>query len=55
MIEMKKKQNNDIKEKKIKANKGQLGVRIMAGILAFLMLLSISGTLIYYVYSSIAA
>lgn len=47
--------NKNIEGKKVKANKGQLGVRIMAAFLAFLMLLSISGTVIYYIYSSIAA
>lgn len=55
MIEMSKKTNKNVEEKKVKINKGQLGVRIMAAFLAFLMLLSICGTVIYYIYSSIAA
>ena len=40
MIEMSKKTNKNVEEKKVKINKGQLGVRIMAAFLAFLMLLS---------------
>lgn len=46
---------NEIKTKKIKANRGQFAVRIIASILAFLMLLSVCGTLVYYVYTSINA
>ncbi len=43
------------KEKKIKSkeqkryDKGQIFVKIMAGILAFMMILSICGTLLFYI------
>lgn len=42
---------NREKTSKLKINKGQLAVKIMAGILAILMILSVCATCIYYVYS----
>lgn len=43
------------KEKKsFRGNKAQLGVRIIAFILAILMLLSVCMTFVYYIYSSLA-
>ncbi len=39
------------KTNKIKMNKGQLAVKIMAGILAIMMLLSVCATCVYYFYS----
>lgn len=43
------------KEKKsFRGNKAQLGVRIIALILAILMLLSVCMTFVYYIYSSLA-
>lgn len=43
------------KEKKnFRGNKAQLGVKIIAFILAMLMLLSVCMTFVYYVYSSLA-
>lgn len=45
---------NKEKANKFKINKGQLAVKIMAGILAILMILSVCATLIYYMYSAIA-
>lgn len=43
------------KTNKLKINKGQLAVKIMAGILAILMLLSVFATCIYYFYSYVTA
>lgn len=44
----------DKKEKKnLRGNKAELGVRIIAFILAILMLLSVCMTFIYYIYSSL--
>lgn len=43
------------KEKTIKYNKGQIFTKIIAGILAFLMLLSVCITGIYYFYSYLNA
>lgn len=34
--------------KKIKRNKGELAVKIIAGILALLMVMSVGGTLLFY-------
>lgn len=36
------------KTNKLKINKGELAIKIMAGVLSLLMLLSVCGTLIYY-------
>lgn len=44
---------NKEKNNKFKLNKGQLAVKIMASILAILMILSVCTTLIYYIYSAI--
>ena len=46
---MKKKEKNN----KFKINKGELAVKIMAGILALLMILSVCGSVVYYIYSGI--
>ncbi len=43
------------KENKFKINKGQLAVKIMAGILAILMILSVCATCVYYFYSYFVA
>lgn len=45
--------NKKEKSNKFKINKGQLAVKIMASILAFLMILSVCATCIYYFYSYI--
>ena len=45
---------NKEKTNKFKINKGQLAVKIMARILAILMILSVCATLIFYMYSYIA-
>ena len=45
---------NKEKTNKLKINKGQLAVRIMASILAIMMVLSVCATFIYYIYSAIA-
>ena len=50
---MKNKEKNEIKQRKNRANKGQFAVRVIASILALFMLLSVCGTLIYYVFSAI--
>lgn len=34
--------------KKIKRNRGELAVKIIAGILALLMIMSVGGTLLFY-------
>ena len=34
--------------KKVKSNKGELAVKIIAGILAVLMVMSVGGTLLFY-------
>ena len=46
---------NKIKTNKLKINKGQLAVKIMAGLLAILMILSVSATCVYYFYSYFVA
>ena len=46
---------NKEKTNKLKINKGQLAVKIMASILAIMMVLSVCATFIYYIYSAIAA
>ena len=46
---------NKEKSNKLKINKGQLAVKIMASILAIMMVLSVCATFIYYIYSAIAA
>ena len=43
------------KENKFKINKGQLAVKIMASILALLMILSVCATCVYYFYSYFVA
>lgn len=43
------------KENKLKINKGQLAFKIMAGILAILMIFSVCATCIFYFYSYITA
>ena len=48
---MKEKKDNT---NKFKINKGQLAVKIMAGILALMMILSVCATFIYYMYLYIA-
>lgn len=46
---MKKDKENKIKNKEQKKyDKGQIFVKIMAGILAIMMIMSIAGTLIFY-------
>ena len=45
---------NKEKTNKLKINKGQLAVKIMASILAIMMVLSVCATFIYYIYSAIA-
>lgn len=40
---------------KSKINKGQIAVKIIAGILALLMVLSVCASLIFYFYSYFAA
>lgn len=46
---MKKNKENKIKNKEQKKyDKGQIFVKIMAGILAIMMIMSIAGTLIFY-------
>ncbi len=45
---------NKEKTNKFKINKGQLAVKIMASILAIMMVLSVCATFIYYIYSAIA-
>ncbi len=42
------------KTKKIRGNKAQIGVKIIATILAILMLLSVCMTFVYYVYTALA-
>lgn len=44
---------NKEKTNKLKINKGQLAVKIMASILAVLMILSVCATCIYYFYSTV--
>lgn len=46
--------NNKKKANKLKINKGQLAVKIMAGILALMMVLSVFGTLAFYIFSYMA-
>ena len=46
---------NKEKTIKLKINKGQLAVKIMASILAIMMVLSVCATFVYYIYSAIAA
>ncbi len=46
---------NKEKTNKLKINKGQLAVKIMASILAIMMVLSVCATFIYYIYSAISA
>ena len=46
---------NKEKTNKFKINKGQLAVKIMASILAIMMVLSVCATFVYYIYSAIAA
>lgn len=46
---------NKEKNNKIKINKGQLAGKIMAGLLAVMMLLSVCATCIYYIHSLIVA
>jgi hypothetical protein len=46
---------NKEKTNKLKINKGQLPVRIMAGLLAIMMLLSVCATCVYYLYSYFSA
>lgn len=41
-------------KKKIKGNKAEIGARILALILAILMLLSVCMTFVYYIYTSLA-
>lgn len=43
------------KTNKLKINKGQLAVKIMASVLAILMVLSVCATCIYYFYSYFTA
>lgn len=43
------------KNKTKKIRKGQIAVKIMAGILAMLMILSVCATCIYYFYTAITA
>ena len=44
-----------VKKSKVKINKGELAVKIMAAFLAITMLLSVCGTLIYYAITSFAS
>ena len=46
---------NKEKTKKIRMSKGQLAIKIIASILALLMLLSVCTTGIYYFYTYFAA
>ena len=46
-------QNNKVKANKFKINKGELAIKIMASVLAILMILSVCATGIYYFYSYI--
>lgn len=46
---------NKEKTSKFKINKGELAIKIMASILAILMLLSVCATLIYYFAYYLAA
>ena len=48
-------EKNKEKTNKLKINKGQLAVKIMASILAIMMVLSVCATFVYYIYSAIAA
>ena len=50
---MKNKEKKEIKERKSRANRGQFAVRVIASILALFMLLSVCGTVIYYLYTAI--
>ncbi len=50
---MKNKEKNEVKERKNRANRGQFAVRVIASILALFMLLSVCGTVIYYLYSAV--
>ena len=43
------------KTKRLKINKGQLAIKIMAAFLAILMILSICATVIYYFYTYMSA
>lgn len=43
-------EKNKEKVNKLKIDKGQLAVRIMAGILAILMLLSVFASCIYFIF-----
>ncbi len=45
----------NIKKNKIKFNKGKFAVKIMAAFLAFVMILSVCGTLIYYAITNFAS
>lgn len=45
---------NKKEKKNFRGNKAQLGVRIIALILAFLMILSVCATFVYYIYSYLA-
>lgn len=47
--------NKKIKNSKVKFNKGELAVKIMAAFLAIVMLLSVCGTLIYYAITNFAS
>lgn len=42
------KKNKKENKEKIKFDKGQVFTKIMAGILAIMMIMSVAGTLIYY-------
>lgn len=46
---------NKEKTNKLRINKGQLAVKIMASILAILMILSVCTTCVYYIYSYFVA
>lgn len=46
---------NKTKTNKLKINKGQLAVKIMASILAILMILSVCASCVYYFYSYFVA
>ena len=50
---MKNKEKNQVKERKNRANRGQFAVRVIASILALFMLLSVCGTVIYYLYTAV--
>ncbi len=46
---------NQEKTKKIKISKGELAIKIMAAVLALLMILSVCATGIYYLYTYFSA